>query len=127
MATLSAVFGGLAVLIATVGLYGVMSYVVARRRTEIGIRMALGAGRAAVQWMVVRQAASLVLSGLVIGVLLAILGGRSAGALLFGVRPTDAVVLATAVAGLTSVGLAASWLPARRASRLDPTAALREE
>lgn len=127
MATLSAVFGGLAVLIAMVGLYGVMSYVVARRRIEIGVRMALGAQSSAVQRMVVGQAAWLVGAGLGIGALLTVLGGRTASTMLFGVQPTDPLAYALAVGGLSTVALAASWLPARRASHVPPTVALREE
>jgi putative ABC transport system permease protein len=127
MATLSAVFGGLAVLIAVVGLYGVMSYVVARRRIEIGVRMALGAQSSAVQRMVVGQAAWLVAGGLVIGVLLTVLAGRTASTMLFGVQPTDPAAYALAVLGLSIVALGASWLPARRASHVPPTVALRED
>jgi len=127
MATLSAVFGGLAVLIAVVGLYGVMSYVVARRRIEIGVRMALGAQSGEVQRMVVGQAAWLVAAGLGIGALLAVLGGRAASTMLFGVQPTDPTAYALAVVGLSTVALVASWLPARRASHVPPTVALREE
>jgi predicted permease len=127
MATLSAVFGGLAVLIAVVGLYGVMSYVVARRRVEIGVRMALGAQSGAVQRMVVGQAAWLVAAGLAIGVVLAVVAGRTASTMLFGVQPTDPAAYAIAAAGLSAVAFAASWLPARRASHVPPTIALREE
>jgi ABC-type antimicrobial peptide transport system permease subunit len=127
MATLSAVFGGLAVLIAIVGLYGVMSYVVARRRIEIGVRMALGAQSSAVQRMVVGQAAWLVGAGLGIGALLTVLGGRTAATMLFGVQPTDPAAYVLAIGGLSVVALAASWLPARRASHVPPTVALREE
>jgi len=127
MATLSVIFGVLAVLIATVGLYGVMSYVVARRRVEIGVRMALGAEGRRVQRMVVGQAARLVIAGLAIGIVLTTLAGRTAAALLFGVQPSDPAAIAVAFLGLSAVALAAAWLPAHRASRLDPTVALREE
>ena len=127
MATLSAVFGGLAVLIATVGLYGVMSYIVARRRTEIGVRMALGADSRRVQRMVVMQAAWLVIAGLALGAVLTALGGRAAASLLFGVQPTDPAAFVIALSGLFALAVVASWLPAHRASRVDPTAALREE
>jgi predicted permease len=127
MAALSSVFGGLAVLIAIIGLYGVMSYVVARRRTEIGVRMALGAESGSVQRMVIAQAAWLVAAGLAVGVALGVIGGHTAASLLFGVRVTDPAVLAISLAGLSAVALAASWVPAYRASRLDPTVALREE
>ena len=127
MATLSGFFGGLAVLIATVGLYGVMSYSVARRRVEIGIRMALGADRGSVVRLIVREAAWLLLAGAAAGVALTLYAGRAAGALLYDLRPSDPSTIALALAGLGSVCLLASWLPARRAARLHPTAALRED
>jgi ABC-type antimicrobial peptide transport system permease subunit len=127
MAALSGFFGALAVLIATVGLYGVMSYVVARRRMEIGIRMALGADAAAVVRLVVGDALRLLTVGLLAGVGLSVLGARSARALLFGLQPWDPVTLALAVGGLGAVAFLASWLPAQRASRVSPTVALRQE
>ena len=94
MATLSGFFGVLAMLIATIGLYGVMSYMVARRRTEIGIRMALGADRAAVVRMIVGEAATLLAAGLCVGAGLAIAGGQFAATLLFGLKPWDPATLA---------------------------------
>jgi predicted permease len=127
MATLSGFFGGLAVLIATVGLYGVMSYLVTRRRREIGIRIALGADTRSVVRMVVFEAAVLLAVGLTVGTVLAIVSARSASALLFGLEPWDPGTVAIAVGLLATVTLFASWLPARRASRLDPTVALRQE
>jgi putative ABC transport system permease protein len=127
MATLSGFFGGLAGLIAIVGLYGVMSYMVTRRRNEIGIRMALGADRAAVVAMVMRDATRLLLWGVVVGGTLAVVVARVAESLLFGLTPSDPATLVAAVAGLCAVGALASYLPARRASRLEPIAVLREE
>jgi putative ABC transport system permease protein len=127
MATLSGFFGGLAALIAAVGLYGVMSYLVARRTNEIGIRMALGASRGDIVRLVLREAAILLLVGLAGGAVLAVAAGYAAGSLLFGLRPTDAGILAMAAALLAAVAIAASYLPAWRASRLDPVTALREE
>jgi putative ABC transport system permease protein len=127
MATLSAFFGALAVLIATIGLYGVMSYTTARRRVEIGIRMALGANRGSVISMIVREAGMLLVAGVIVGTALAMLAGRTAAALLYDVKPWDPATLAAAVAMLAAVTLLASWLPAWRATRLAPTAALREE
>jgi putative ABC transport system permease protein len=127
MATLSGFFGGLAVLIATIGLYGVMSYTVARRRVEIGIRMALGADRGSVIRMMIREAGRLLIAGVIIGVALAMLGGRTAATLLYDLKPWDPATLAIAVAVLGAVTLLASWLPARRAAGLAPTVALREE
>jgi putative ABC transport system permease protein len=127
LATLSGVFGGLAALLATIGLYGVMSYMVARRRNEIGIRMALGASRRDVVRMVMREAGMLLVAGVIVGTGLAIAAGRAAATLLFGLRPGDPSTLVTAIAGLGLVAMLASYLPALRASRLEPTEALREE
>jgi predicted permease len=127
MATLSGFFGALAALIATIGLYGVMSYTVARRRNEIGIRMALGADRRDVVRMVMREASTLLTAGVVVGAALAIVAARTAATLLFGLKPSDPATLAMAAAGLGAVALLASYLPAVRASRLEPTEALREE
>jgi predicted permease len=127
MATLSGFFGGLAALLATIGLYGVMSYMVARRRNEIGIRMALGADRRAVLRMVLREAGVLLAAGVVVGLLLAVAAARAATSLLFGLQPGDPATLAIAAGGLGLVAMLASYLPALRASRLEPTEALREE
>jgi predicted permease len=127
MATLSAFFGALAALLATIGLYGVMSYVVARRRSEIGIRLALGAEPAGVVRMILGEAGAVLLAGLAAGTLLAIYAARVTSTLLFGVAPSDPATLAAAVAALAVVGLAASWLPARRASRIEPASALRAD
>ena len=127
MATLSGFFGALAGLIATIGLYGVMSYTVARRRNEIGIRMALGAGRQDVLRMVMREAGMLLIAGVLVGTALAIAAARTASTLLFGLRPSDPATLAMAAGGLGLVAMLASYLPALRASRLQPTEALREE
>ncbi len=127
MATLSGFFGILAMLIAMIGLYGVMSYTVARRRTEIGIRMALGADRARVVRLIVGEAAALLAIGLPLGAGLAVGGAYFAGTLLYGVKPWDPATLAIATIGLGVVATVASWVPALRASWLEPTTALREE
>ena len=127
MATLSGFFGGLAALIATIGLYGVMSYMVARRRNEIGIRIALGADRARVVRMVMREAAVLLTAGVLVGLVVAVLAARTATKLLFGLQPGDPATLTMAAVGLGLVAMLASYLPALRASRLEPTEALREE
>jgi predicted permease len=127
MATLSGFFGALAATIAMIGLYGVMSYTVARRRSEIGIRMALGADRGEVVRMVMREAGTLLLAGLIVGTVSALLAARAASALLFGLQPYDPATLATAAGALAAVAALASYLPALRASRLEPTEALREE
>jgi putative ABC transport system permease protein len=127
MATLSGFFGGLAALIAMVGLYGVMSYMVMRRKTEIGIRMALGADRLTVIRMVMRESAILVAVGIAAGAALAIYGARQASTLLFGLQPGDPSTLALSIVGLAIVAGAASYLPAQRAARMDPAVALREQ
>jgi putative ABC transport system permease protein len=127
MATLAGCFGGLALLIATVGLYGVMSYMVSRRKVEIGIRMALGADPRKIVRMVIGESGLLLLCGVLFGAGLAVLSSRSAANLLFGLKPWDPTSLVSAVAVLTAVSLLAAWLPARRASRLTPTIALRDE
>jgi putative ABC transport system permease protein len=127
MATLSGFFGVLAALIATIGLYGVMSYMVARRRNEIGIRLALGADRRDVVRLVMREAGVLLAAGVLVGGVLAVAAARTATTLLFGLQPGDPATLAMAAAGLGLVAMLASYLPALRASRLEPTEALREE
>jgi predicted permease len=127
MATLSGFFGFLAALLATVGLYGVISYTVARRTNEIGIRMALGAQRRNVVGMIMREAGWLLTAGIAIGAVLALAAARAATSLLFGLKPHDPLTILLASCGLAAVAAAASFLPAQRASRLDPMVALREE
>jgi ABC-type antimicrobial peptide transport system permease subunit len=127
MATLSGFFGFLAVALATVGLYGVISYMVERRRNEIGIRIALGANRANVLNLVLREAAVLLIGGLAIGIGLSLAVGRAASSMLFGLQPSDPVTIGASVAGLAVVAIAASLLPAIRAARVEPVVALREE
>ena len=125
MALLSGFFGVLAALLATVGLYGVISYVVTRRRNEIGIRIAIGAGRVQVVQMVMREALLSLAAGVGIGMVLALAAGRGAGALLFGLKPYDPLTLAASVVLLVIIGALAAFLPATRASKLDPSEALR--
>jgi len=127
MATLSGFFGFLAVALATVGLYGVISYMVERRRNEIGIRIALGANRGNVLNLILREAAVLLVAGLAIGIGLSLAVGRAASSLLFGLRASDPVTIGASVAGLAVVAIAASLLPAIRAARVEPMVALREE
>jgi predicted permease len=127
MTTLAGFFGGLALLIATIGLYGVLSYTVSRRRVEIGIRMALGADPGGVVRMVLGESSRLVIVGVVIGTALAVLTSRWASSLLFGLKPWDPLSIGVALAALGAVSLAAAWIPARRASRVEPTEALRSE
>ena len=127
MATLSGAFGVLAGLLATLGLYGVISYMVARRRNEIGVRIALGADRGRVIRLVIREAVLLLAVGLGIGAMLALWAGRAAATLLFGLRPYDAATMIGAIALLTAVALASSYVPARRAAAMEPMTALRDE
>src|SRR5437763_13651498 len=126
MATLSGGFVFLAVLLATLGLYGVIAYMVARRRNEIGVRIALGADRARVIRLVLREAILLLGIGLVAGVVLALWAGRAAATLLFGLQPHDVVSLVAASMLLATITLLASYVPARCAAALDPMAALRD-
>jgi len=127
MATLSGFFGVLAAILVVVGLYGVLSYFVAQRRNEIGVRIALGAGRRQVIALVLRDTAAMLFAGLLLGTALALVAGRAATAMLFGLKPYDLATLAFAVLLLTAIAALASLLPAMRASRLDPVAALRAE
>ena len=120
-------FAAVALVLATVGVHGVLSYTVAERNREIGIRMALGADRRSVGRLVVGQGARLALGGLGIGVLASVGVSRLLSALLYGVRPGDPATLAGVALALGGVALLASWLPARRASRVDPMVVLREE
>jgi putative ABC transport system permease protein len=126
-ALLLAVFGGLALVLASTGLYGVVSYSVSRRTREIGIRMALGAGRRDIEGLITRQGAGLVAAGVLVGWLAAILLARALSAVLYGVEPTDAATFLGTAALLAVVALAANWLPARRAARGKPIVALRYE
>jgi putative ABC transport system permease protein len=127
MARLSGFFGALAVLLAVIGLYGVISYMVARRRNEIGIRMSLGADRRSIIALVLKESLQLLAVGLSVGILLSLLVSRAATSLLFGLKPHDAATLVIATFSLAAIALAASYLPALRASKLDPMDALRNE
>jgi len=125
-AGLLAVFGALAIALASVGLYGLMAYSVNQRRRELSVRMALGADRGAVLRLVVREGMTLVAIGIVVGVGLSLAISRALASLLLGIAATDAVSFATAAVLLTSVALFGTYLPARRASRFDPLVALRQ-
>jgi len=127
MATLSGFFGFLAALLAAIGLYGVMSYMVIQRTKEIGIRMAIGAERFDVLRMILREATVLTVTGLVIGTGLALGAAQAAKSLLYGLKPRDPLTLVVAVLTLSAVAALASFLPAYRASKLDPLTALRYE
>jgi predicted permease len=127
LATISTFFGALALLLACLGLYGLMAYAVARRTAEIGIRMALGAGRGGITWLVLGETLWLMLAGSAAGVPLAAWLSRYAKSLLFGIEPADPRVLAVSVCALILVAAVAALLPARRATRIDPMVALRYE
>jgi ABC-type antimicrobial peptide transport system permease subunit len=131
IATLSSLFGVLALLLASVGLYGLLAFGVVQRTGEVGIRMALGAGRGDVIWMILREALVLVLLGVAIGVPAAFAVARLAGSrisgLLFGLTATDPITIVVATGLLGLVAAVAAYLPARRASRVDPMVALRSE
>jgi len=120
-------FAILALVIASVGLYGTMSYAVARRTSEIGIRMALGARRGHVVWMILRDACILAGIGLAISVPAALASSRFVESFLFELKPTDPRALGLSIAVLVSAALLAGYLPARRAARIDPLTALRHE
>jgi predicted permease len=127
LAVLSAVFGAVALALATLGLYGVMAYAVARRTNEIGVRQALGADRARVVRMVLADVGRVVLAGAVVGVAAAAWIGTLMSSLLFRMRPVDPTVLGAATGLLALVALVAGLVPALRAARIDPLAALRAE
>ncbi len=124
---LTVIFALLAVLLAAIGLYGVMSFNVVRRSNEIGIRIALGASGAGVQWMVLRESLGLLVAGLVLGVPIAIGGARLIRAQLYQMSPFDPMIFIGATAGIAAVTILAAWLPARRAAAVDPMVSLRCE
>jgi predicted permease len=126
-ATLLSVFGGLALLLASVGLYGVMAYVVGQRRREIGVRLALGARRRDIFGLVVKEGMALVAAGVAVGLAGAIAGTRLLATFLYGVEPTDAATFIGVALLLAAVALLANYLPARRAAQTDPMLALRAE
>src|SRR5206468_7774361 len=127
IASLSAVFGFLATVLAVTGLYGVMAYTVSRRTREIGIRMALGAVRGNVLWMVMREVLLLVGAGVLVGIPAAIALTQLIRQMLFGLQPNDPTTFITATVISVLVALFAGFIPALRASRVEPTSALRYE
>jgi len=127
LAQLLGAFAGLALLLAAIGTYGVLSYMVTERRREIGIRVALGATRSHVLTQIMKQGLQVTALGVTIGLAGALAVNRLIASLLFGVQPTDIVTIAFVIATITAVAVVASWLPAWRASRLDPNVALRDE
>jgi predicted permease len=127
IADLSGAFGVLAVILVCIGLYGVMAYATSGRTNEIGIRIALGAQRSGILWLILRESLLLVLIGAAIGVPLVLVAGKWITSLLFGLHPADPVALAFASALMFVMGVLASYIPARRATRVDPMVALRQE
>ena len=126
-AKLATLLGSVTLLLAAIGLYGLLAYAVTRRTPEIGVRMALGAGRGDVRWMILRQSLLLVGVGLVLGVPGALAGGRFVESMLFGLTPTNPFAVASAAAIMLVISLVASLVPAQRAARVDPLVALRSE
>lgn len=126
-ASLFSVFGGLALVLATVGIYGLKAYSVTRRTREIGIRMALGAQRGTVQWMILREGAVMLASGVLVGLLLAAVTGKLISGMLYNVGALDPLAFTIAPLVLAVTALLATWLPARRATHITPMAALRTE
>jgi predicted permease len=127
IAQLSAFFGALAALLASIGIYGVTSYGITRRANEFGIRIALGARKSQVLWLVLGETARLGMAGVAVGLVLAIAGGRLVSSLLFGLTPYDPAAIAVAASAMIAVALLAGYLPARRATQIDPLTALRRE
>src|SRR5579871_1423596 len=126
-ARLAGFFGLLAVLLVATGLYGMLAYRVNHRTAEIGVRLAVGARRGQVIWMVLRDSLVLTAAGVAVGVPLAILTGKALSSALYGIKPDDPASFAFALVGVAVVALAASWIPARRAANVDPLTALRSE
>jgi ABC-type antimicrobial peptide transport system permease subunit len=126
IAILSGFFGGLALFLAALGLYGVTAYAVARRRTEIGIRMALGAAPGTVIRLVLSRVSLLIGVGVLVGAGISVWASQFVAALLYGLEPRDPATLVGAAVTLAAVGALAGWLPAWRASRIDPAEVLRE-
>jgi ABC-type antimicrobial peptide transport system permease subunit len=124
---LSGSFGALGSLLAAIGLYGLLAYTAARRTKEIGVRMALGATRGAVSWMVLRDALVMVTAGLAAGIPLALWARKFAASLIAGLPSTSVVPISLAALGVIAVAFAASYLPVRRAMKVDPIVALRYE
>jgi ABC-type antimicrobial peptide transport system permease subunit len=127
LASLGASFGGVALLLGAVGIYGVMAYQVARRRREIGVRVALGATAKTVVGMILRQTAALTLAGSVIGAVGGLALSELARGLLFGIEPNDPFTFAAAIGSLLLVALGAAYLPGRRAAQTNPVETLRAE
>jgi putative ABC transport system permease protein len=124
---LLAIAAAVALMLGVIGIYGVMSYIVSQRTAEIGVRLALGAEPASVAVQIVQQGGLVAVSGIVVGLAAALVGSRVIASLLYGVSPRDPIVFAATTVTLLAVALMACWLPARRAARLSPLAALRAD
>jgi ABC-type antimicrobial peptide transport system permease subunit len=127
IAMLSGSFGTLGLILAAIGLYGLLAYIAARRTKEIGVRMALGATRGDVTWMVLRDALVMVSAGLAAGIPIALWARKFAASLILGLPPSSVLPISFAALGVVAVALAASYIPARRATKVDPMEALRYE
>jgi ABC-type antimicrobial peptide transport system permease subunit len=127
IAQLCGFFGILALLLAATGLYGVMAYAISRRANEIGLRMALGAGRGSVIWMVLRETIAVVAAGIAIGLPAALVATRLIAAMLEGLSANDPATFGVAIVVMLVMGIVAGFIPAARASRIDPIAAVRQE
>jgi ABC-type antimicrobial peptide transport system permease subunit len=127
VAQVSAAFSALALLIAAVGLYGILAYGVARRRREIGVRVAVGARPRTIEWMFLRESLTLVVLGVALGVPAAVAVTRFVSSMLFGLSPQDPASIGGALAVILAATMAAAYLPARRAAGVDPILALRED
>jgi ABC-type antimicrobial peptide transport system permease subunit len=121
------IFGGLGVLLAGIGIYGLMSYTIGQRTREIGVRLALGAQRRDILRLVLSNGLAIVIIGMLLGVLATFAATRALTAFLFGVSPTDLLTLASVALAVAGVALLACWIPGRRASKVDPLVALRYE
>jgi ABC-type antimicrobial peptide transport system permease subunit len=127
VAWLGVTFGALAAALAAIGLYGLVSYTVARRTSEIGLRMALGASRPAILWLVFRNSLTLIATGVVVGLALAFAAARLVSSMLYGLESTSPLIAVGATLLLAAVAALATYFPARRATKVDPIVALRYE
>jgi ABC-type antimicrobial peptide transport system permease subunit len=127
VSTLSTWFGVFALLLASIGLYGRLAYGVVERTREVGIRLALGAKRMDVMWTILREVLALIAGGVAIGLPFAVAFARTISSLLYGLEPFDPLTLGIVVIAIVGTAILAGYIPARRASRIDPMAALRHE
>jgi ABC-type antimicrobial peptide transport system permease subunit len=127
IARLSSFFGILAVFLACIGIYGLLSYSVARRTSELGIRLALGAQSRTLLWLILRESILLLILGLAVGIPVALSSTRILKSMLYQLSPLDPTAITVAIAAVAVMTIAAAWLPARRATKVDPLQALRTE